>query len=76
MQETELIPVYIKIGKRGITECICARDRKGCDRNCPTDFVTRDRFYGWKTDLYRDRFGRSRDAPYPKKYPKEGSDTR
>jgi len=63
MQEIEMIPVYVAVGKNGLTKCICAQDRKGCNKDCPPDLVTRDRFLGWQEVMHRDKCGRSRDAP-------------
>ena len=63
MQEKEKIPVYVDVGKNGKTKCICAMSRKGCGKVCSPDLVTRDRFYGWRESMNRDKYGRSRDAP-------------
>ncbi len=70
MKGNELIPVYVRVGKNGMTKCICARYSKGCDRACDEDYVTRDRFRGWKDVMNQDKYGRSRDAPLPKEIKK------
>ena len=57
MEETEKIPVYLKI-INGKTVCICHAKDKGCKHNCQRDVVTRDKFDGWKETLYRNKFGR------------------
>lgn len=57
MEETEKIPVYLKI-VNGKTVCICHVRDKGCENNCQRDIVTRDKFDGWKNTLYRNKFGR------------------
>jgi len=57
MQTTEKIPVYIRIIK-GKTVCICHAGAKGCDRRCPRDNVTRDRFEEWEKTMKRDKYGK------------------
>ena len=57
MEDTEKIPVYLKI-INGKTVCICHAKDKGCKQNCQRDIVSRDKFEGWKNTLYRDRYGR------------------
>ena len=57
MEETEKIPVFLKI-INGKTVCICHARDKGCRQNCTRDVVSRDRFDGWKETLYRSRYGR------------------
>lgn len=57
MEETEKIPVYLKI-INGKTLCVCHAYDKGCERACQRDTVTRDKYDGWKKTLYRDRYGR------------------
>ena len=55
--ETEKIPVYIKIIK-GRTICLCHAGRRRCGDACERDFVTRDKFEGWEETAARDRYGR------------------
>jgi len=57
MQTTERIPVFIRIIK-GKTVCICHAGAKGCDRRCPRDTVTRDRFEEWEKTMKRDKYGK------------------
>ncbi len=57
METTEKIEVYI-LTKNGKTICICCADRKGCDRQCEPDRVTRDKFDGWQDVFRRDKYGR------------------
>lgn len=57
MEETEKIPVYIKIIK-GKTVCVCHASAKKCKCDCPRDILTRDKFAGWKGTMRRDRYGR------------------
>lgn len=57
MEDTEKIPVYVKIIDN-VTVCICHVGLKGCKERCERTIVTRDKFEGWKETLYRNRFGR------------------
>ena len=57
METTETIPVYIDIAQ-GQTVCICHANGKGCDKPCPRDEVTRDRFNEWQKTLYRNKYGK------------------
>ena len=57
MEDTEKIPVYVKIIDN-VTVCICHVGLKGCKERCERTIVTRDKFEGWKGTLYRNRFGR------------------
>ena len=54
MKEREKIAVRVKV-VNGKTVCICI---KGCEQNCETDIVERDRFRGWKDTMKRDRYGK------------------
>lgn len=57
MEDTEKIPVFLKI-VNGKTVCICHARDKGCKQNCQRDTVSRDKFDGWKSTLYRNKYGR------------------
>lgn len=57
MKPEEKIDVYIDI-KHGETVCICKRSKKMCNKDCETDTVTRDRFEGWYSTLYRNQYGK------------------
>jgi len=57
VEEKEKIKVYVDL-QNGKCVCICLKSKKGCDKNCSSDTVTRDRFAGWKRTMLRDRFGR------------------
>ena len=57
MDTVERIPVYIYI-ERGKTVCICSADCKGCERDCPRDTVTRDKYDGWERQMRQDRYGK------------------
>ncbi len=57
MVEKEKIKVYIDF-QQGKCICICMRCKKGCEKQCTPDVVTRDRFAGWQTLMRRDRYGR------------------
>ena len=56
MKEKETIKVYVDL-KDGHVACICHRGRKGCDKQCAEDEVTRDRFKGWEATMRRSKFG-------------------
>lgn len=57
MKEQEKIPVFILFNE-GKTVCICHADRKRCKRKCTPDMVTRDKFAGWISTFYRDKYGK------------------
>lgn len=57
MVEKEKIKVYIDF-QQGKCICICMRCKKGCEKQCTPDVVTRDRFAGWQALMRRDRYGR------------------
>lgn len=57
MDEHEKIPVYADI-RNGRTVCICHAGKKGCGKQCGRDVVKRDRFFGWKNIMKRDRCGK------------------
>lgn len=57
MKEQEKIPVFILFNE-GKTVCICHADRKRCKRKCTPDIVTRDKFAGWISTFYRDKYGK------------------
>jgi len=57
MECIEKIPVYINIVK-GKTICICHVSAKGCNRPCPKDTVSRDRFEEWEKTMKRDKYGK------------------
>ena len=57
MKEQEKIPVFILIGPKGKTVCVCHASRKGCNRKCERDEVTRDIYAGWIYTLYRNKYG-------------------
>lgn len=57
MQEKERIKVYIQTAG-GKTVCMCMRSRKGCDKPCEKDVVTRDRYEDWKSTMCRNKYGR------------------
>ena len=50
MEDTEKIPVYIKI-INGKTVCICHVKDKGCKQNCQRDIVSRDKFEAGRITL-------------------------
>lgn len=57
MKTKEEIHVFVDI-KDGKTVCICERSRKRCDKHCEPDIVERDKFVGWQSTFYRDRYGK------------------
>lgn len=57
MKEQEKIPVFILFGPKGKAVCVCHAGRKGCNRKCERDVVTRDKYDGWINTLYRNKYG-------------------
>lgn len=57
MKTEEKIPVFIDI-RKGKTVCICHAGRKGCDKKCDRDFVSRDKYFGWKHTMKKDVYGK------------------
>lgn len=57
METKETIKVYIDV-QNGKTVCICKKGNKGCDKPCQIDVVTRDRFFGWRSTMKRNKYGK------------------
>lgn len=57
MEQKEKINVFIRI-ENGKTICVCARNRKQCNRRCEQDVVERDKFRGWQNEFRRNRYGK------------------
>lgn len=58
MKFVEKIPVYIKF-ENGKTVCICRKGTKKCkSKVCTPDTVERDKYDGWESTFYQNRYGK------------------